>query len=37
VKTAEKLVDKIGTERLEFFLREGIPARAFNELYKALL
>ena len=37
VKTAEKLVDKIGMDNLEGMLTEGIPARAFSQLYKSLL
>ena len=37
VKTAEKLVDKIGMDAMENMLKEGIPARAFSHLYKSLL
>jgi xylose isomerase len=37
VKTAEKLVDKIGMEAMENMLMEGIPARAFSHLYRSLL
>lgn len=37
VKIAEQLVDKIGMEKLEGMLREGIPARAFSQLYRSLL
>ena len=37
VKMADQLVDKIGMEKLEGFIAEGIPARAFNHLVKSLL
>ena len=37
VKTAEKLVDKIGMDAMENMLKEGIPARAFRHLYQSLL
>ncbi len=37
VKIAEKLVEKIGMDQLEGYLKEGIPARAFSEMYRALL
>ncbi|MHC4592727.1 MAG: sugar phosphate isomerase/epimerase family protein, partial [Planctomycetota bacterium] len=37
VKTAEELVDKIGRDRLEEFIGEGIPARAFEHLVRSLL
>jgi xylose isomerase len=37
MKTAEKLVDKIGRERLEEFIAEGIAARAFSQLVRSLL
>jgi xylose isomerase len=37
VKTAEKLLDKIGMDNLEGMLKEGIPARAFSKLFQALL
>lgn len=37
VKTAEQLLDKIGMDALEGMLKEGIPARAFKQLYKSLL
>lgn len=37
VKTAEKLLDKIGMDNLEGMLKEGIPARAFSKLYQSLL
>lgn len=37
VKAAEELVEKIGRERLEQFIAEGIPARAFQHLVRSLL
>jgi xylose isomerase len=37
VKTADQLVDKIGMDKMEAMLQEGIPARAFSQLFKALL
>ena len=37
VETALELVDKIGRERLQGFIDEGIPARAFEQLVRALL
>jgi xylose isomerase len=37
VKSAEKLVDKIGSERIEELIAEGIPARAFDHLLRSLL
>jgi xylose isomerase len=37
VKTADQLLDKIGMEKLEDMLQEGIPARAFSHLFKSLL
>ena len=37
VKIAEQLVDKIGMDNLEGMLNEGIPARAFSQLYQSLL
>ena len=37
VETAVELVDKIGRERLQGFIDEGIPARAFQQLVRALL
>ena len=37
VEMALELVDKIGRERLQGFIDEGIPARAFQQLVRALL
>jgi len=37
VKTAGKLLDKLGREQLEGFIQEGIPARAFEHLVTSLL
>ena len=37
VETVLELVDKIGRERLQGFVDEGIPARAFQQLVGALL
>jgi xylose isomerase len=37
MKAAEELLDKIGRERLEGFISEGIPARAFEHLVRSLL
>jgi len=37
MKAAEKLVEKIGRHRLERFIAEGIPARAFEGLVKAVV
>ena len=37
VKIAEQLVDKIGMDKLEGMLQEGIPARAFGHLFRSLL
>jgi xylose isomerase len=37
VKIAEQLVEKIGMTKLEGMLVEGIPARAFSQLYHSLL
>lgn len=37
VKAAEGLLDKIGRQRLEEFINEGIPARAFEHLIRSLL
>ena len=37
VETGIELLDKIGRDRLQAFVEEGIPARAFTELYKRLL
>ncbi|MBN1936371.1 MAG: sugar phosphate isomerase/epimerase [Anaerolineae bacterium] len=37
MKAAEALLDKIGAENLEGFIREGIPAKAFTHLFKSLL
>jgi xylose isomerase len=37
VKAADQLIDKIGMDNLEGMLKEGIPARAFRQLYKSLL
>jgi xylose isomerase len=37
VESALALLRKIGRERLEGFVREGVPARAFAQLMKALL
>jgi xylose isomerase len=37
VETAVELVDKIGRERLQGCIDEGIPARAFQQLVRALL
>jgi len=37
VEMAVELVDRIGRERLQGFIDEGIPARAFRELVRALL
>ena len=37
VKTAEALLDKLGRDKLEAFVQEGIPARAFEYLVGSLL
>lgn len=37
MKSAEALLEKIGRERLQGFIDEGIPARAFQHLVKSLL
>ena len=37
VQIAEQLVDKIGMNNLECMLQEGVPARAFRQLYRSLL
>jgi xylose isomerase len=37
VEMAVELVDRIGRERLQGFIDEGIPARAFRQLVRALL
>ena len=37
VEMAVELLDKIGRERLRGFIEEGIPARAFQQLMRALL
>jgi hypothetical protein len=37
VKNAEKLLYKIGTARIDEFIKEGVPARAFDYLVKSLL
>jgi hypothetical protein len=37
VNMAVKLLDKIGREELEGFVAEGIPAKAFEHLFKSLL
>lgn len=37
MKTAEALLDKLGRDRLEAFVAEGIPARAFEYLVRSLL
>jgi xylose isomerase len=37
MKTGEKLLAKIGRERLAGFIAEGIPARAFEHLVRSLL
>jgi xylose isomerase len=37
MQSADKLVDKIGTDRIEEFIAEGIPARAFDHLVRSLL
>jgi xylose isomerase len=37
VEMAVELVDRIGRERLQGFVDEGIPARAFRQLVRALL
>jgi hypothetical protein len=37
VETAIELLNKIGREELHGFIKEGIPARAFRGLLKAML
>jgi xylose isomerase len=37
IETAIELLDKIGRERLQGFIEEGIPARAFQQLVRSLL
>jgi hypothetical protein len=37
VKAAQALLDKLGRDKLEAFIQEGIPARAFAYLVGALL
>lgn len=37
MKAAEQLLDKLGRDRLETFIEEGIPARAFEHLVRSLL
>ena len=37
VNMAVELLDKIGRERLQGFIDEGIPARAFEQLVRSLL
>ena len=37
VETGIELLDKLGRERLEGFIEEGIPARAFTQLFRALV
>jgi len=37
VETAVELVGKLGRERLQGFIEEGIPARAFEQLVRSLL
>lgn len=37
VKAAEALLDKLGRDRLEVFVQEGIPARAYSYLVESLL
>ncbi len=37
IQAAQKLLDKIGRDRLEEFIGEGIPARAFEHLMRSLL
>ena len=37
MKAAEELLDKIGRQRLQAFIDEGIPARAFEHLIRSLL
>jgi hypothetical protein len=37
VKAAEALLDKLGRDKLEAFVQEGIPARAFEYLITSLL
>jgi xylose isomerase len=37
VEAAAELVDKIGAERLQAYIDEGLPARAFEGLVRSLL
>ncbi len=37
MKAAEALLDKLGRDKLEAFVEEGIPARAFEYLVRSLL
>ncbi|MHB1134595.1 MAG: sugar phosphate isomerase/epimerase family protein [Chloroflexota bacterium] len=37
VESARRLLDKLGRERLEGYIKEGIPARAFRDLIGALV
>ena len=37
MKAAEQLLDKLGRDRLETFIEEGIPARTFEHLVRSLL
>ena len=37
VQTAQKLLDKIGRKKMDEFVKEGIPARAFQHLVRSLL
>lgn len=37
VKTCQQLLDKIGRDRLEQFITDGIPARTFDHLVRSLL
>lgn len=37
VKTAEAFVEKVGVDTLEGYIKEGLPSRTFDELFKHLL
>jgi len=37
VKTAEAFVEKVGIQKLESYIQEGLPARTFDQLIKHLL
>jgi hypothetical protein len=37
VESAFALLDKLGRDKLQGFIEEGIPARAYRYLYEALL